>query len=89
MSRKEEWYMGWWSDKDTKDAVKDALRAYQKKFGNPPSEILVSQEQSDLTPMEGFTFVVRVDPYVNINNFLLGVIDDETLEEICLDVKAG
>lgn len=88
MNQSNEWYMGYWSDKDTQDAVKDALRAYQKKFGNPPSEILVSSEQSDLTPMEGFTYVVRVDPYVNLNNFLLGVIDDET-KEICVDVKAG
>lgn len=52
------------------------------KFGFPPPVL------EDETPMDGFTFVVRVDPYVNINNFLLGVIDDET-KTICVDVKAG
>ncbi len=89
MKQKEEvWYQGYWSDKPVQDAVKFALQSYQKKFGTPPSEILVSLEQSDLQPMEGFSFVVKVDPYVTINTFLLGVIDDET-KEICLGVKAG
>ena len=67
MNRKEEWYMGYWSDKDTKDAVKDALAAYQKKYGSPPSTVLVSPE-SDLKPMEGFQFVVQADPYVTMGN---------------------
>lgn len=88
VEKKKEWYLSYWSEEPIQDAVKFALQSYQKKFGTPPSEILVSPKQSDLQPMEGFSFVVKVDPYVTINTFLLGVIDDET-KEICLEVKAG
>lgn len=41
-----------------------------KEFGFPPP--ILEDE-----PMEGFNFVVRVDPYVNIHTMLIGVLDDE------------
>jgi hypothetical protein len=77
--KKKEWYMGWVSDKSPQDSVRDAIQRYMKKYGNPPSEILIAPEDK-LEPMEGFHFVVRVDPLVCPKNLLLGVIDNEELE---------
>ncbi len=84
VQKKIEWYMGWSYSTPVQDEVKIAIQKYIKKYGNPPSEILIAPEEK-LEPMEGFQFVVRADPYVNIHTMLLGVVDNE---KICVDCEA-
>lgn len=89
--KEEHWFMGYWSDKPLSEATRDAIQAYVKKYGTPPTIVLVPKDTpvDDLQPLPGMNYVVQAEPLLFFNNYLIGEIPNDDFEEtICLESVA-
>lgn len=69
-------FRGWFDDRklSVTDRVRYALDCYQKKYGMPPTLVLLPLNEADV---EEVGTVVKWDKYVLPNCMLLGVNTDE------------
>lgn len=75
----DEFYLGW-ADSDTKKAVatkvRDAVRAFERRFGTKPAEVLVAPEE--LVEVPGVT--LRAVNYLRPGNYHAGPIEDAQVQ---------
>lgn len=75
----QDFYLGW-VDSDPKKAVatkiREAARAYERRFGRQPTEVLVAPEE--VVQVAGIN--VRAASYLRPGNYRAGPIEDEQVQ---------